>query len=256
MAAQTLAPEERTRADGVKQTYHVGHGERLTVSTSPPPPSPYENELPTDIAPYPQANRPEIILAVVDLIGSDEAVTDAELAHLMGGKDYDVRQGAYYASAAHRLGLVEPLTGTSPRQWALSPSGMTHCAMTDSQRTADLMERMFADPLVQTHIENGGNEGVEEYMLSEGRVNGETAKRRAQTIEAWASFIEDEGSEDAVTAARQELDSTRGERFAEIQANREARSAAEALRTRRHLPPCPVCFMQIPTGHSSCPDCC
>lgn len=186
--------------------------------------------------PEPQANSLEKVAAVVDAVAAG-ANTHEAIAETLDVTD---REGAYYASAAGYLGLIDHTTGDTVTSYDVSAAGEQVLDATPQQRAWLMKSAAASTPGVDLLV-NSGPDALEDYLTESG-LDGTTVTRRAATIQSWWNamrsdqFIaeltrESAGAESRSPAAAQ--------RAAEVRAERVARHAEPDVR-------CPDCGNQVP----------
>ena len=138
--------------------------------------------------PVPQADDLDKVSATVDAINAG-ANTSSSIGESIGNVN---RGGSYYANAAGYIGLI----AKSPDEYGvdrfhLTEQGEKFVTM-DSQDRASMMSNMVNEtPLMQ-----GPERTLTEQakMLSHEGLNEISAKRRAGSLSAWHSAIQDKGS--------------------------------------------------------------
>lgn len=140
--------------------------------------------------PVPQADDLDKVSATVDAINAG-ANTSSSIGESIGNVN---RGGSYYANAAGYIGLI----AKSPDEYGvdrfhLTEQGEKFVTM-DSQDRASMMSNMVKEtPLMQEYRENPSREQAEKMLSHEG-LNEISAKRRAGSLSAWHSAIQDKGS--------------------------------------------------------------
>lgn len=196
----------------------------------------------------PQANSPERVILTVDAV-ADGCETSREIAEALG---VDPRQGAYYASAAASLGLIER---AGYGWWALSPDGEKAAQSSTSDLVRLLDEHLASNPHVTTFIERGEEVLAKEWG-SRGDIGPETIARRVSTICSWAEYAtsDDETKLARLSACRREI----GERcIASKQGNGDRAHAARRTAPSATHDRCQDCGIQLPFANTSgvCEDC-
>lgn len=138
--------------------------------------------------PFPQANDLEKIAVVAEAVNHDVVTADG-VADVL---DMSKREGAYYASAAGYLGLIEAVGHGDHdlNTYTLTSLGSSMVELNTEERSA-LMGRMISlVPAVQTYREDGAEE-VERGLGLDG-LTGATVGRRAATISSWSNADRDQ----------------------------------------------------------------
>ena len=199
---------------------------------------------PDDIVP--QANSPEKIILTVDAV-ADGCSTSKEIAEALG---VDPRQGAYYATAARHLGLVER-AGQS--HWTLTADGIA-AAQSSTEDLVHLLDKhLEKNPHIAIYTDGGEQALIDEWSMR-GDIGDETMARRATTIRSWAEYLtsDDETKLPRLGACRREV----GERLVIMRS--QPRPAAAHRRApvpqRRH---CQRCGIDLPWANTTglCEDC-
>lgn len=205
--------------------------------------SAFEGNLPAagwttinDRFPEPQANVLEKVASVVDAVAAG-ANTNEAIAECL---DVTPREGAYYASAAGYLGLIDTATGEELSVYDLTASG--ECLLdTGVSERAELMKSAAAQaPGVETFVALG-RDALEDY-LGESGLDGTTIGRRAATIESWSKAL---ASDQFAAVMARESSASASRSVAAAQHAADARSA----RVSRNAEPdvrCPSCGNQVP----------
>lgn len=143
----------------------------------------------TPAAPFPQADTLGTVIAAVELYAGAIAAAD-ELAEQLG---FDERQGQYYTTAALWLGLVERTAAKGRIQ--LSARGRAFVAASRWARFKILFQAVAATPVFRACLRRNLEqqpmpEGeIAELILAQGYATKSTARRRAQTVVAWAHWL-------------------------------------------------------------------
>ena len=140
-----------------------------------------------DDAPIPQANRPDVLACVVDVVVAG-CETPEEVAEAIG---MDKRQGGYYLNAAAHLGLVDSVHvgGSGRKFWDATDAGR-ELAKTDGGARAAAMADILADSEYVQMSAEGGEEAVAAECRRLG-ISPSTIERRVASIRAWAEFATD-----------------------------------------------------------------
>ena len=150
--------------------------------------NPYDVDY--DSWPVPQADDLDKVSATVDAINAG-ANTSGSIGESIGNVH---RGGSYYANAAGYIGLI----AKSPDEYGvdrfyLTEHGERFVTM-DSEERASMMSSMVNEtPLMQEYRENPTKEQAEKMLSHEG-LNEVSAKRRAGSLSAWYTAIQDKGS--------------------------------------------------------------
>jgi hypothetical protein len=194
----------------------------------------------------PQANSPEKIVLTVDAI-ADGCSTSREIAEALG---VDPRQGAYYATAARHLGLVDR---AGPGHWTLTTEGVAAAQSSTEDLVRLLDKRLDMNPHLAIYAD-GGEEALLAEWSARGDIGPETMARRAATIRSWAEY---RTADDAVRLARLvACRSEVGDRLVVLR----SRPRPVASRRSVHAPErkrCQVCGIDLPWANTSgvCENC-
>lgn len=216
-------------------------GSGITLAAAPAV-LPADYEVDEDF-PHPQANDLDKIACVVDAVSAGantpEAVADALGLH--------PREGAYYADAAGYLGLVERVPGEEITTYATTSLG-NELAVSDEQGRAALVREMVAHVPAVAIYDAEGDEAVVDFLSTEG-LGASTAARRAATIRSWAHQTADPGSlAGAVRVTQTETIHRAADAAERARAAAEERRRIREAAQVREMPPCPSCFMQLPSS--------
>ena len=186
----------------------------------------------------PQANRPEVVFAIVDAV----AAGCSSPADLGGAIGMTSRQGSYYAEAARTLGLVE--RSDAPVTYSLTERGVEVLRMSDADRASAMSQAIAENAHVNTLLMDGDRALVNSWGAE---LSDTTVERRLSTIQSWADYF---------------LASS------EVQQARMATSRSEAMlgaervivaRAQRPVAPavrrCPRCNLELPSGTDLCNIC-
>lgn len=143
-------------------------------------------------APFPQADRLEKVMDVVDAVAAGE---DNALA-IAGRYGFDLRQAGYYPAAADFLGLITRKSG----RFRLTELGRRFTRLSRRNRHRLVLEQMAGRPVFRQALEwfaaHGGSIPdieVAADMIVKGwsgtRITGETITRRAQTVRRWLQWL-------------------------------------------------------------------
>jgi len=199
--------------------------------------SPIDIDDPDDIVP--QANSPEKIILTVDAV-ADGCATNKEIAEALG---VDPRQGAYYATAARHLGLVEK---AGPGYWTLTADGIAAAQSSTEDLVHMLDKHLDKNHHVNTYID-GGEEALIAEWSTRGDIGPETMARRATTISSWAEY-ETSSFETKLArlgACRKEI----GHRLGVIRSQPRPAARRHALTPQRQR--CQGCGIDLPWANSS-----
>lgn len=189
--------------------------------------------------PYPQADRLNKVAVVIDAVGAG-ADTTAAIAQALDMVD---RQGAYYASAAGYLGLLEQLD-TNPKTFALTDAGQ-QMLQAGADVRADLILQAVADVPEVGLLLDKSLAAVREHYAAAG-LDAVTASRRANTIASWAATVTGPGLSAELTAVD----------VAHVTAA--AATIRDRVRKARSVPApavCSRCYLQLSTGSNQCQNC-
>lgn len=134
-----------------------------------------------DAYPFPQANSLTKIAVTLDAVNSG-ADTDDGIAEALGVSE---RQGAYYATAAGYLGLLES-SGDSPRVWELSNAGASFLNADPDMRTDILATIVDRIPVTD---DDNADLVLSDVLDADSALNNTTAERRAATLGSWRKTL-------------------------------------------------------------------
>lgn len=131
--------------------------------------------------PFPQANSLTKIAVALDAVNSG-ADTDDGIAEALGVSE---RQGAYYATAAGYLGLIES-SGDSPRVWSLTNAGASFLNV-DADMRADILATIV--DRIPVTVEDNEDLILSDVLDADSAINNTTAERRAATLATWRKTL-------------------------------------------------------------------
>ena len=194
----------------------------------------------------PQANSIEKVVLSVDAVAGG-CLTSQEIAEAL---DVDPRQGAYYATAARHLGLVER---AEHGEWALTDGGEEAAEATNEELMKLLNSKLAENRYIAIYVD-GGEEALVKEWSARGDIGPETIRRRTSTISAWAEYwtADDETKLARLSACRKEI----GDRCATIRARPHPILARRTVPAPQHGR-CRACGIQLPFANTSgvCEDC-
>lgn len=139
--------------------------------------------LPVLGAPFPQADRFDVVLAMFSIIAQEEETTKEDLA-----PNFDIvpRQIDYYSSALRWIGLVNLKDATL----RLTSEGRKIAAMTHAERIKTLADIIFGEPIFNYAFRHKTRE-IPENLFERWKCRStETMHRRSQTVKAWIRYFE------------------------------------------------------------------
>lgn len=186
------------------------------------------NTMPiTDGETIPQANDPHVLAAAAVAIGAGCAHAD-EVAKALG--DFHPRQGAYYAAALLRLGLVDRDVTDQGHLWSLTALGQSLADAPTGTQAAMLANVLSNDDLVIAALSSDEDEqALVELACEDAGLTGATIARRVSTIRAWAEFVTmTTGSQEQAVASATAGVAARTAEVIRARTVREAEQAAKA----------------------------
>jgi len=186
----------------------------------------------------PQANRPEVVVAVVDAVAGG-CSTPADLGGAIGMTS---RQGSYYAEAARTLGLVE--RSEDPVTYSLTERGVEVLRMSDQERASAMSQAIAENAHVNTLIMDGDQALVDSW---DADLADTTVERRLATIQSWASYFLASGEVQQARMATSRSEAMLGAE--RVVVARAPRPVAPIVRR------CPRCNLELPSGTDLCNIC-
>ena len=187
------------------------------------------NWEPNDDFSFPQANDLEKVILVVDAV-ENGANTNDSVAAVFG---IAPRTGAYYATAAGYMGLIQKHETDMLQQFSLTGRGQDMLALNREERADLISEMVLRLPEAETVAEDGV-EGLEADLQKANDWQDSTAERRSACIGSWYESATDRErlansveETEAITSIRYEA----AARMASTQ-RYDARQKAEAGRPR------------------------
>jgi hypothetical protein len=153
------------------------------------------NQPPSSDAPFPQADSVDRLIKIAELI-TKKPVSKNEIAAIF---DFEERQASYYLNACKYLGLAEQRKVSKESIWSGSPTAKNIFASNKSSQieyfcllilSIDSCAKIFL--ALQDNKTIGKPEIQHIFNRSKDSLNcsGETTKRRAKTVEAWAKWVD------------------------------------------------------------------
>jgi len=150
---------------------------------------------PTDDVPFPQADRFERVIDLLAQLYSKSSLTQEEITT---NYDFDVRQTQYYTNAGRYLGLIDRVQ-VADQGVTYSLTDFGSCIMRKEPRTRNLalveliLSRKVFREAVRYYLTNAEPPVVSEivkFMQEAGLgIEGETLRRRAQSVIGWIRWI-------------------------------------------------------------------
>lgn len=145
--------------------------------------------------PFPQANCMERVFDTLDLINSNEGISDADIAYSMS---IDPRQGGYYGNACKYLGLTERIKKQSYENY-LSKQGKELLSLSFKQRKLKMIELLcrhkvfnhFLKEYLEQRSPPDINEIIEWIKTNVTSIDADkgTPGRRASTVKQWIEWV-------------------------------------------------------------------
>jgi hypothetical protein len=135
---------------------------------------------------FPQANDLEKVMNVVDIVEADANTNDA-IADSLG---IAPRTGAYYATAAGYMGLVEKYEHDTLQQFGLTSLGQTMRDLNATERTELMSEMVLRLDAVEV-LNEGGTDALEKELARDNDWEDSTVDRRSACISSWHAAAND-----------------------------------------------------------------
>lgn len=141
--------------------------------------------LPVISAPFPQANRFDRVLAMLQVVARERQMTKEELAQLFD-ESLDLRDVGYYASVLQWLGFVTIKNGVI----SMTSSGFEIASTSHAERMRILANIVFGEPIFH-HALHDDSTPIPLKLFERWRIGNSTPARRLSTIKAWVKYFKE-----------------------------------------------------------------
>ena len=197
----------------------------------------------------PQANSLANISAVVDAI-ADGCCTTGAIAEAIGMSG---RQGGYYPSAAHTLGLVQEINGTPPYDWELTSAGAAFVGLDAAGRVDYLHSALSEIEWIATFVKEGP-EALRADWTFDHDLSEQTLTRRLATIATWVAFMDSPRAAQTKKIA-EAMTGTRERAPGVLQRVQEAARARMQRNVKLDARKCPKCHIRVAAALHECENC-
>ena len=153
------------------------------------------NLPPSSDAPFPQADSVERLIEIAELI-TKKPVGKNEVSLIF---EFEERQAAYYLNACKYLGLAEQRKMATESLWVGSPTAKSiFASKKSSQIKYFCLLILSVDSCAKTFLALQDDKALSkkeiQHIFNRSKdslhCSGETTKRRAKTVEAWAKWVD------------------------------------------------------------------
>lgn len=141
--------------------------------------------LPVTSAPFPQANRFDRVLAMLQVVARERQITKEELAQFFD-ESLDLRDVGYYASVLQWLGLVTIKNGVI----SMTSFGFEIASISHADRIQKLANIVFGEPIFH-HALHIDSSSIPPELFERWRIGSSTPARRLSTIKAWVKYFKE-----------------------------------------------------------------
>lgn len=141
--------------------------------------------LPVISAPFPQANRFDRVLAMLQVVARESRITKEELAQFFD-ESLDLRDVGYYASVLQWLGLVTIKKGAI----SMTSFGIEVASTSHANRMQKLADIVFGEPIFN-HALHSDSKPIPSKLFERWRIGRSTPARRLSTIKAWVKYFKE-----------------------------------------------------------------